>query len=141
MMSTLIITLTLFLARFFSDFAIRTENIVWADCLSSAGMIVFRSGGKPSMENDPVLAENMIVRDSLAIDRTMLANERTMLAYLRTFIGLLSSGVGMVTILDFTLTSVLGLLFILVAPILLVLGFVRYRKMKKKLDVVIGRFT
>ena len=81
-------------------------------------------------------ANDMILRDHLALDRTILANERTLLAYLRTFVGLMSAGVGMVAILDFKLTLLLGTLFIVSAPVLLVIGIVRYYRVKKNLDLI-----
>jgi putative membrane protein len=39
------------------------------------------------------LADELILRDELAIDRTLLANERTLLAYLRGGITLVLAGV------------------------------------------------
>ena len=37
-------------------------------------------------------ADNLILRDELAIDRTLLANERTLMAYLRSGVALLIAG-------------------------------------------------
>lgn len=37
-------------------------------------------------------AEDLILRDELAIDRTLLANERTLLAYLRSAVALIIAG-------------------------------------------------
>jgi len=38
-------------------------------------------------------AEDLILRDELAVDRTLLANERTLLAYLRSGVALVIAGV------------------------------------------------
>ena len=77
-------------------------------------------------------AEYMELRDYLALDRTLLSNERTLLAYMGSFVGFMSAGVGMVTILDFTLTTVLGGLFIAAAPTMLTIGIIRYFIFKKR---------
>ena len=76
----------------------------------------------------------MILRDHLALDRTTLANERTLLAYIRTFVGLMSAGVGMVAILDFTWTTILGFILIASSPLFLIIGIIRFSRVKKKLD-------
>jgi len=41
-------------------------------------------------------ADQLILRDELAIDRTLLANERTLLAYLRSGVALLIAGATMI---------------------------------------------
>ena len=38
-------------------------------------------------------AEDMILRDHLALDRTLLANERTYLSYLRTVVSFIVAGI------------------------------------------------
>ena len=90
------------------------------------------------MDNYNRFIDDMILRDHLALDRTVLANERTMLAYLRVFVGLMSAGVGMVAILDYSITFLLGMLFIVTAPIILAVGIVRCYKMKKKLSQLLS---
>ena len=86
------------------------------------------------MENYKGFSQNMILRDYLALDRTTLANERTLFSYVRTFVGLMSAGVGMVAVLDFTWTTILGLIFIASSPIILAIGIIRFSQIKKKLD-------
>jgi putative membrane protein len=44
------------------------------------------------MIDEQIAAEELILRDHLAIDRTKLANERTLLAYLRTALMLMVAG-------------------------------------------------
>ena len=112
-----------------------SEGLLFNNGCAKLGVVYLE--GAVYMENYKSFYENMILRDYLALDRTILANERTLLAYVRTFVGLMSSGVGMVTILDFTLTSLLGIVFISVAPLLLVFGIVRYFRTKKKLTPVL----
>ena len=78
----------------------------------------------------------MILRDYLALDRTILANERTLLAYLRTFIGAFSAGIAMVKLLDTPLTSVTGYIFIILSPVFIVFGILRYFFISKKLKTI-----
>ena len=78
----------------------------------------------------------MILRDYLALDRTILANERTLLAYLRTFIGTFSAGIAIIKFLDTPLTSVTGYIFIIVSPLFIVFGIVRYIYVSRKLKTI-----
>ncbi|WP_084625614.1 DUF202 domain-containing protein [Salinimicrobium xinjiangense] len=75
--------------------------------------------------------EELITRDWLAIDRTRMANERTFLAYFRTFIVILGSGVAIlrVEILEDMLD--LGVFLLIVAPIVLIVGLVRFIYVKR----------
>ena len=72
-------------------------------------------------------ADEMILRDHLARDRTVLANERTLLAYLRTAIALFAAGG---TLLRFFPDSfslrVLGVLLLLMGAVVVVLGGWRF---------------
>lgn len=70
--------------------------------------------------------EELITRDWLAIDRTKMANERTFLAYFRTFIVILSSGVAILKVEILQDMVDLGLFFILLAPVILVVGLTRF---------------
>jgi putative membrane protein len=78
----------------------------------------------------------MILRDYLALDRTVLANERTLLAYLRTFIGALSAGIAMIKFIDTSLTNLVGYIFVVVSPLFLVFGTMRYFQVSRKLKTV-----
>jgi putative membrane protein len=78
----------------------------------------------------------MILRDYLALDRTILANERTLLAYLRTFIGTFSAGIAMIKFLDIHLTNVIGYIFIVVSPLFIVFGVIKYVQVLKKLKTI-----
>jgi putative membrane protein len=81
-----------------------------------------------SVENKP-----LIVRDFLAIERTHLANERTFLAYFRTFIVLLSSGVAILKLEALSEIQEIGWSLIVVAPIFLLVGLWRLRRVNRKI--------
>lgn len=82
-------------------------------------------------------ASELILRDHLAIDRTVLANERTMLAYIRTAAILFG---GAVTLIKFfpeqKMIHVLGIIFTLLAIVMLVIGWARYSKLRSALKKV-----
>jgi putative membrane protein len=71
--------------------------------------------------------------DLLAIDRTRLANERTFLAYFRTFIVFLGSGFAIVKMQVLQEVREVGYILIFVSPLLLLIGWLRYRYTKKRL--------
>ena len=79
-------------------------------------------------ENKP-----LIVRDFLALERTHLANERTFLAYFRTFIVLLSSGVAILKLEALSEIQDIGWILIVVAPLFLLTGLWRLRRVNKKI--------
>jgi putative membrane protein len=80
--------------------------------------------------------EEKILRDYLALDRTKLANERTLLAYLRTVIGLVASAVGLIEIVSAAWATILGFIFLALAPFCLVFGIRQFVRVKTKLDRV-----
>lgn len=71
--------------------------------------------------------------DSLAIERTRLANERTFLAYFRTFIVFLSSGFAIIKMSVLQEISDIGYFLLIIAPILLIIGIIRFFYVKRKL--------
>lgn len=73
------------------------------------------------------------INDKLAIDRTKLANERTFLAYFRTFIVLLSSGIAIMKLEFLEGIYFLGIILIIVAPIILLIGIIQYYRIKKRI--------
>ncbi len=79
-------------------------------------------------------AEDLILRDHLAIDRTALANERTLLAYLRTAMGLAFIGL---SILHFEGEHLPERLFawtlVAAGAGLAALGFARFRRISRRL--------
>lgn len=81
-------------------------------------------------------AEDLILRDELAIDRTILANERTLMAYLRASVSLLIAGI---TIMHFSSRGwfwMVGLLCIPVGIVTGITGVVRYRSMHRAISMV-----
>lgn len=78
--------------------------------------------------------EDMILRDFLATDRTILANERTLLAYLRTFISFFAAGIGFIKFVDNTLVVFLGYILAVFSIIVLIFGFKRYIKTKRRYE-------
>jgi putative membrane protein len=80
--------------------------------------------------------EEKILRDYLALDRTKLANERTLLAYLRTVIGLVASAIGLIEIVHAAWANILGIVFLVLAPVCLVFGILNFTRVKTKLDMV-----
>jgi len=73
----------------------------------------------------------LILRDYLAVDRTILANERTFLAYLRTAFTLAILGVTFVKFFNERFMLCLGWISFLVGVFILVIGLVKYQKMKE----------
>jgi len=70
--------------------------------------------------------DHLSLTDILALDRTKLANERTFLAYFRTFIVILSSGLAIIKLEILQEIRVLGYFFLIIAPILLLIGAIRF---------------
>jgi putative membrane protein len=83
------------------------------------------------MESD--LENNLIVRDFLARQRTKLANDRTLLAYIRTSLYFLVSGTALVKVEDLENVKEFGYLSFLISVLLVVLGFLNYFRLRKKL--------
>lgn len=73
------------------------------------------------------------IRDLLAFDRTYLANERTLLSYVRTFVGLMASGAALLKLFEVAWAHAAALLLLLLAPVVLILGLVRFIKMDRRL--------
>jgi putative membrane protein len=71
--------------------------------------------------------------DALAIERTRLANERTFLAYFRTSIVFLSSGVAIIKIEALRDITDIGYFLIVIAPILLIIGIIRFFYVRSQL--------
>ena len=80
-------------------------------------------------------ADQMILRDELAVERTMLANERTLLAYLRSAVGLLIAGV---SIMHFSQATswfrIFGIACIPAGIIVGLVGTARFWRMHKSIS-------
>ena len=71
--------------------------------------------------------------DALAVERTRLANERTFLAYFRTSIVFLSSGFAIIKIDALRDITDIGYFLLIIAPILLLIGVIRFFYVKNHL--------
>ncbi|MHA7101304.1 DUF202 domain-containing protein [Roseivirga pacifica] len=71
--------------------------------------------------------------DELAMERTRLANERTFLAYFRTFIVFLSSGFAILKISALEEIMTVGYMLVIIAPVLLITGLLRFLHVRKQL--------
>jgi putative membrane protein len=79
------------------------------------------------MADDQFNADELILRDRLALDRTRLANERTLLAYLRTALMLLVAGATAVKFVGETRSVILaGWLFIAMGVLVAAFGTWRF---------------
>ncbi len=76
-------------------------------------------------------ADNLILRDELAIDRTLLANERTLLSYLRSAAALLIAGFSIIHFSTEVWFWVLGLACIPAGIMTGIIGVARYRRMNQ----------
>ncbi len=83
------------------------------------------------MENQT--EDSLIVRDFLARQRTKLANDRTLLAYIRTSLYFIVSGTALIKVNDLENVKELGYLSFLISVLLLILGFINFFRLKKKL--------
>lgn len=81
-------------------------------------------------------ADELYLRDELAIDRTLLANERTYLAYLRTAIALVLAGVTFIHFARSSWLEIVGILCVPVGLIILIISTIRYRRIKSNISVV-----
>jgi len=84
-------------------------------------------------------ADDLILRDELAIDRTLLANERTLMAYLRSGVALLIAGVSIIHFSSEGWFWILGLVCLPIGMITGAIGVVRYRRMNRKIALVRNR--
>ncbi len=77
------------------------------------------------------LAEQFILRDHLAIDRTMLANESTFLAYIRTGLAMAAAGATLIHFGGDRASLIIGMVLVVGGALIFFIGVGRYRKMRK----------
>jgi putative membrane protein len=75
--------------------------------------------------------EHVILRDHLAAHRTELANDRTFLAYVRTALACFVVGVSFIKLFGNPVVEVLGWIFIGIAVVTFLKGFMRYKRVKR----------
>jgi putative membrane protein len=79
--------------------------------------------------------ENLILRDSLALDRTRLANERTLLAYIRTAFMLLVAGATALKLFaEAPAVVITAWLFIAMGAIVAGFGAFRFNTMRRTIN-------
>ena len=77
--------------------------------------------------------DDMILRDHLALERTRLANERTFMAYIRSALYLVIGGLALLQVKGFGDLKWVGMVSLGLALIFLVLGSIRFYKLKRQL--------
>lgn len=80
--------------------------------------------------------KDMILRDFLALDRTILANERTFLAWFRTSVSLIAGGIAVMKLELGTTFIIAGIGLVLMGIPVGIIGFIRYRRMNKRLEQI-----
>jgi len=76
-------------------------------------------------------ANELILRDTLAIERTKLANERTFLAYFRSSLFFLGTGLSIIHINFFEEVNYLGWFFVGASPLVFGIGLYRLISVRK----------
>ncbi len=75
-----------------------------------------------------------IVQSQLSIERTVLANKRTLMAYFRSAVSLIVAGAGLMKFIQDPIWCIIGIIFIIVAPVMMTIGIVDYYRVKKLID-------
>lgn len=86
-------------------------------------------------------AEELILRDELAIERTLLANERTLLAYLRSGVALLLAGITFIHFAQHPWFRIVGLACVPLGVAVIGFGFYRFRVVTAKLRACRDRLS
>jgi len=81
-------------------------------------------------------ADQLILRDELAIDRTLLANERTLLAYLRSGVALIIAGATMIHFSEAGWFVAAGIASIPGGILVGAIGISRFRRMSHAISLV-----
>lgn len=76
----------------------------------------------------------MELRDYFALQRTIMANERTLLAYIRTSLAFFIVGCSLIKFFNLIYAFILGWIFVLVSILIILVGFLRYRFFKLKIE-------
>lgn len=79
-------------------------------------------------------ANELILRDTLAIERTKLANERTFLAYFRSSIFFLGTGLSIIHINFFEQVNYLGWFFVGMSPLIFGIGLYRLITVRRSIS-------
>ncbi|MEL7587306.1 MAG: DUF202 domain-containing protein [Prolixibacteraceae bacterium] len=83
--------------------------------------------------------EEIIFRDYLAVERTRLANERTLLSYIRTSLYLLLGAIAFFQLEGLDKLKWLAYPSLVLSAVSLVIGILKYYRLKKSLGYTISR--
>ncbi|SHH67929.1 putative membrane protein [Clostridium collagenovorans DSM 3089] len=86
-----------------------------------------------SYKNNP---EKIILRDSLAIDRTKLANERTYLSYMRTVVSFSVAAITLLKLLGGIEGVIVAIILVISAVYFYIRGSKLYKEVSENLDFV-----
>lgn len=79
-------------------------------------------------------AEELILRDHLAADRTILACERTLLAYIRTALTSAIAGMTLIKFFDGIYYQITGVALLVLSLIIAVLSYLHFRRERIRLS-------
>ncbi len=83
-------------------------------------------------------AEELSLRDHLAIDRTLLANERSFLAYVRTSVTLFIAAISLIKFFDATWIQISGQLMLAATAIIFFRGLLKYKAAQRVMEHLEG---
>lgn len=78
--------------------------------------------------------KDLVLREYLAIERTRLANETTLLACIRTGLYFLVAGSTLGQVIESEFWNIVGTPLIVIGLMIMVLGVVRYFRLKKSIE-------
>jgi putative membrane protein len=87
--------------------------------------------------------KDLILREKLALQRTIMANQTTLLSFVRTSMYFLVAGISIKNLTTIKSGQVIEITFIIIAAILMGVGFWNYFNQKKKIkksEIHIGNY-
>lgn len=81
-------------------------------------------------------SKELILRDFLAIDRTRLANQRTLLSMVRTGLYFMVMGLSVLSLTSLKELEPFIPLFFVIGLVILIWGWIGYRKMERKIKTM-----
>lgn len=84
-------------------------------------------------ETEKRINRDLILREKLAIERTDMANDRTLLSFIRTSLYFAIAGMTVNSLLKVNYGVAVEISFWSLAVLLFVIGFIKFRRQKKKL--------
>lgn len=84
--------------------------------------------------DSPNEKEELILRDSLALDRTRLANQRTLLSFFRTGLTLVVTALAIFELKEKDWYLFWGKVALVVGIIIIIIGFINFFIIKRRID-------